>query len=325
MKPLSVSGAVLGLCACLAASTTASATARPSVSVRPAAAAPMSIPRSATAAATAAVRPFANDSSWNTPLPEQSAYRSLPWPAAAGGNYGVNWDRYSPALYIANENDPVVQVRLPSASWGYPAGDYAVRIPRGVDGASGGDGELLVVDAGRIYNLWQFRRTSDTTGTAQSLAWTDVRSGSGWGARGGRSAGITAAGASQGAGLLTEFDDDVPEIDHALQLIVDVRHNVPTPVGEAIHADGWGHAGQPGVELHEGQRLAIPRSTRMPAGLSPLGQKVFRALQTYGGFDVDSSWGMTGLRVQSNAFDAATVGALGEDMKAIVPLLHAVD
>ena len=62
----------------------------------------------------------------------------------------------------------------------------------------------------------------------------------------------------------------------------------------------------------------------MPAGLSPLGQKVFRVLRTYGAFDVDSSGGSTTLRAQSNAYDAATITALRADMQKLGPLLRAV-
>ena len=90
--------------------------------------------------------------------------------------------------------------------------------------------------------------------------------------------------------------------------------------GEAIHFDGQ----SPNGILQEGQRLAIPRSTPMPAGLSPLGQKVFRALQIYGAFDVDSSGGSTTLRAQSNAYDQVTITALRADMQLMGPLLQAV-
>ena len=43
------------------------------------------------------------------------------------------------------------------------------------------------------------------------------------------------------------------------------------------------------VMIVVGDQLAIPASAPMPSGLSPLGQKLFRALQTYGGFDIDTT------------------------------------
>lgn len=67
----------------------------------------------------------------------------------------------------------------------------------------------------------------------------------------------------------------------------------------------------------------------MPSGLSPLGLKVFRALQVYGAFVNDrtnsDAWGGTnGPRVQANGYDDATITALNGDMSKIIPLLKKV-
>ncbi len=67
----------------------------------------------------------------------------------------------------------------------------------------------------------------------------------------------------------------------------------------------------------------------MPSGLSPLGQQVFTAMQTFGAFVNDSTnvdaWGGTnGPRVQANAYDDATITALDVDLPKIIPLLKRI-
>jgi hypothetical protein len=134
------------------------------------------------------------------------------------------------------------------------------------------------------------------------------------------SAGTVAAGASEYAGLLVQAETDAGEVEHALQLVLDGALQKPDPVGQAISSDG----SSPNGIAQEGERLAIPPSVSMPAGLSPLGQKVFRALQKYGAFDIDVAGGCTTLRVQANAYDAATIIALQGDVNTIIPLLESV-
>lgn len=269
-------------------------------------------------------RPFAARSSWNTPIPAGANYVNIGMPAVEVNNYWVDWDYYAPAVWFSKPSDPLVTVTHPSG-WGYPAGTLQIHLPDGITGAKGGDRSILVVDGTKVYNMWQFNRTSATTATAKAFAQADVLSGTGWG--GHRSdgqplgAGITAAGHSMLAGLLIQAETDSGEIRHALQLSVDGRLNNPGFVGEAIHSDGDANAGI----MQQGQRLAIPPDVPMPSGLSPLGQKVFRALQVYGAFDVDTSGGSTVLRAQSNAYDTRTIDKLRDDFKKMGPLLHAVN
>lgn len=263
-------------------------------------------------------RPFAATSSWNTPIPAGAMFQKVGWPPDA--RFGVAWSSYSPAVYIAAASDPVVAIDYPP-SWGLPAGTVRVRLPAGVDGASGTDGELLVIDGGTVHNFWQFRRTGPEAATAQSYAATNVATGSGWGRMSPfLGAGIVAAGSSQLAGLLVQAETDQGEIGHALQLVIDWNYAKPGHIGEAISGDGPNPKGL----LQEGQRLAIPATAGMPDGLSPLGQKVFRAYQRYGAFVIDVAGGVTNLRAQANAYDQATITALDRDLVRISPLLQRV-
>ncbi|WP_157732921.1 hypothetical protein [Bosea sp. AS-1] len=263
-------------------------------------------------------RPFAASSSWNTPIAKDATFAKIHWPA--GALFGVAWSSYSPAIHMSSPTDPVILVEHP-ASWGRPAGVLELRMTADADGAPGTDGELLVIDGDTVHNFWQFRRLNAGKATAQSYAATDLVTGDGWGrAFPFLGAGIVAAGASQLAGLLVQAETDRGEITHALQIAIDATYAKPGHVGAAINGDGQNPQGL----AQEGQRLGIPATVAMPGGLSPLGQKVFRAYQRYGAFVIDIAGGVTNLRAQANAYDEATITALQRDLTRISPLLQHV-
>ena len=264
--------------------------------------------------------PFSASSSWNTQVSSDATFTKLNWPASTGYNYSVAWDSYSPAVYVASSSDPLVQVTYPPG-WGYPGGTVSVHMPAAANGAAGTDGELIVIDGDVAYNFWQFKRTSATTASAASFGAENIVTGDGWGSKSPfLGAGITAVGASQLGGLLVKDEVNDGSIDHALQLVVDSKLVQSGAIGQAIASDGSSASGI----VKEGQLLAIPPGTPMPAGLSKLGQEVFTALQKYGAYVVDVAGGTTNIRAQANAFDDATMTALWHDMGNITPLLQGV-
>jgi hypothetical protein len=119
---------------------------------------------------------------------------------------------------------------------------------------------------------------------------------------------------------LVQAETDRGEIAHALQISIDASLAKPGHTGEAISGDGR----HPDGLVREGERLAIPPTAPMPHGLSLLGEKVFRALQTHGAFVVDVAGGVTNLRAQANAYDAITIAALREDIARIGRMLERV-
>jgi hypothetical protein len=263
-------------------------------------------------------RPFAASSSWNMPVAANAIYEKVGWPPTA--RFGVAWSSYSPAVHVALDSHPVVSVEYP-AGWGYPGGTLNIRMPRDADGAPGTDGELLVIAGDTVHNFWQFRRLSPTEAAARSYGATNISTGSGWGrASSFLGAGIVGAGSSQLAGLLVQAETDRGEIAHALQISIESSLAKPGHTGAAISGDGK----NPDGLVQEGQRLAIAPAAPMPRGLSPLGQKVFRAYQRYGAFVVDVAGGVTNLRAQANAYDRATITALGQDLTKITPMLERV-
>jgi hypothetical protein len=264
-------------------------------------------------------RPFAASSSWNTPIAEDAIYQKISWPIAA--RFGVAWSSYSPAIYAVSNSDPVVSVQYPPG-WGYQGGIVNVRMPPDADGAAGSDGELLTIEGDVAHNFWQFKRLSLTEATARSYGAANVVTDNGWGrASPFLGAGIVAAGSSQLAGLLVQAETDRGEIAHALAIAIDFSLSKSGHIGEAISGDGY----SPNGLVQEGQRLAIPPAVPMPRGLSPLGQKVFRAYQRYGAFVIDVAGGVTNLRAQANAYDRATIAALRRDVPRITPMLQRVE
>jgi hypothetical protein len=264
-------------------------------------------------------RPFASTSSWNTPIAANAVYKKVGWPSTA--RFGVAWSSYSPAVHVALDSHPVVLIEHP-AGWGYPGGILSIRMPDDADGAPGTDGELVVIDGDTVHNFWQFRRRSPTEAKAQSYGATNIFAGSGWGRTSPfLGAGIVATGSSQLAGLLIQAETDRGEISHALQISIESSLAKPGHTGEAISGDGK----NPNGLVQEGQRLAIPVAAPMPQGLSPLGQKVFRAYQRYGAFVIDVAGGVTNLRAQANAYDRATISALQQDVARMTPMLERVD
>jgi hypothetical protein len=264
-------------------------------------------------------RPFSASSSWNTAIERNAIYSKVTWPGSS--RYGVSWSSYSPAIYVATDADPSVAVTHPP-SWGYPGGTRYVRIPLKANGAPGTDGELLVIEGEIAHNFWQFNRLNAGVAMARAYAAANVANGSGWGrASPFRAAGIVATGSSQLAGLLVQAETDQGEIEHALQIAIDSSFARPGHVGEAISGDGKSPTGL----VQQGERLGIPPGTPMPRGLSPLGEKVFRALQRYGAFVIDVAGDVTNLRAQANAYDAATIVALNRDVTRFMPMLQRIE
>lgn len=269
--------------------------------------------------------PFAATSLWNRPVPSNARYTTLAWPKTTGYNYNVAWDSYSPGIYVASPTDPLVKVSYP-AGWGRPAGVASVHIPAGVSGANGTDGDIVIIDGTAVYNFWQFNRTSDTSATAASFGVCDAVRDSGFGSSSPYlGAGTTAIGSSLLGGLIVQAETDAGPIQHAIALRLGIPLVKQGFVAPAIASD----SGMATGIVQEGDLLAIPPGTAMPAGLSVLGQKVFIAMLDYGAYVVDrtnndATGGTNGPRAQANAYDAASMTALWHDMDKIVPLLKRV-
>jgi hypothetical protein len=88
--------------------------------------------------------------------------------------------------------------------------------------------------------------------------------------------GLSATGISYLATTVTEADIASGAIDHAVSVIL--PPSCSPYVAPAVRGDCHGTTGQPS----EGQWFRFAPGTAMPAGLTPFGQMVFRAILTYG-------------------------------------------
>ena len=233
--------------------------------------------------AACAPRPFDGSSPWNTPISAGVGWRDEP--ALRAGHSWVNDEQFSIPLVRSAPTDPLVAVSVPS-SWGWPGGTVSVRIPADVTGAAGSDGALTVVDGGTAYDFWQFQRSD--VGHASAAAWAAAwLSGSGVGRPSPfLGAGIRAAGTSGYGGLITAGDLTGPgDFRHALAVSLLGSELSGSHVAPAIAGEG----GSGSIPM--GARLGIPRGTPMPGGLSPIGQRTWNTLMTYGAIVVDRHTG----------------------------------
>jgi hypothetical protein len=232
-------------------------------------------------------RPFANGSPWNVlaaalPLTLESH------PELDDVHWWVNSGQYSFPVVNSAPADPAVAVSVP-ATWGRPAQTIHVKIPAGVTGATGTDAALQVNDmAGVSHSFWQFVRLTDTTATAQSYGATPLDGDGFTDPATGLNAGIRAAAASPMGGLLSGPEIAAGEIEHALAVSLPNTMLKSGWVAPARAEDADGATAYLG-SVPIGSRLVVPGSATMPAGLSALGQKIWRAAQKYGFLVVDRS------------------------------------
>jgi hypothetical protein len=268
-----------------------------------------------------APRPFAVSSPWNTPVPPSVGWRDVP--QLRSGHSWVNAEQYSIPVVHSGAADPLVAVLVPN-SWGWPGGIVRVHIPAGITGANGTDGALVVVDGGAAYNFWAFRRSGVGTASAAGYA-VALMSGSGWGrANPFLGAGIRAAGASELGGLITSGDlVGGNEFPHALAVSLLGSELSGGFVPPAI-------AGEPGSgSIPMGSRLGIPRGTPMPAGLSPIGQRLWNTLVDYGAYVVDAHGGAAPAIFYADPFSVspgqvAPLRNAGGDLDRIMPSVRVV-
>jgi hypothetical protein len=244
---------------------------------------------------------FTASSPWNSSLPAVVNWVSNP--ALSATHWWVNDEAYSMPVVYSSNSYPLVAIQVPH-TWGWPAQTLQLNVAAGVTGASGSDGSLVVISNNVAYNFWQFKRTDNTHATAAAYGEANIVSDSGWGSTNPpRGAGIRAVGASGLGGLIMGSDIAAGAINHALAVSLDFSLVSSRFVAPAIASDGSQGS------IAEGTRLGIPAGTAMPAGLSSIGQMVWRSLAKYGAFVVDRGGG-NALSADPKSVTAATVDPL---------------
>lgn len=261
---------------------------------------------------------FSASSAWNTPLPASTTWHDNP--SVRAQDWFVNYTSYSNPVFIARSSDPVISVSVPD-SWGWPGGTLAIHIPVGAGAAAGTDQSVVIIDGTTAYDFWLFQRTGTSTASAGAYGRSDIVSGTGWGtASPFQGAGIRAAGSS---GLGGEI--------YGSELTTGFHHALAIAAPGGFFCGDAGPAGYVPPAIYndgscEGVRVGIPASTPMPGGLSLPGQNLWRALQTYGAYNVDTVGGGTViLNADPNSVPGADLGAMWGDLHVIDQYVRVVN
>lgn len=241
--------------------------------------------------------PYASDSPWNTPIGSNAQYVQSTSPGfpSVGGN--INTVSYSQPVYMASNNDPLVNVF--DANTGNLYGQF--RIPSGAIASDGLDGHMNVInpEKTKVLSLYAAERRADGSFESWTPEQNDLR---GDGLTGGR----RAYGGSQLAGLIREGELE-NGIFHVLATTANrLEMNMnPSPfIWPATMADdGWETTYGTIGNVHMGTLVAIPKSVNIDSlGFSPQKTIIAKALQDYGAYIVDADSDSTLFAEPSYAF-----------------------
>ncbi|GAC66830.1 carbohydrate-binding domain-containing protein [Gordonia soli] len=238
-------------------------------------------------------RYFAGDSFWNTPVPTgvQLDSRTSRWVtmlrnSSAIREIAMNSRAWTTTLYLAPAGTPKKSIRVSNNA------NKTVSIPYRSNyvPSPDGDAHLAVIDQADGC-LYEFQGFNAGSGSAIAHATYHAYTGSG-----GHVAGPAHAGGefSYVAGMITPRDVSRGVIDHALRFAVPIgSQNFVYP---GTRTDGTTADGIP-----QGIRMRLNPSINLDTlGLNPFQTMVAKALQTYGGYNADTS-GSFSLYTQSTA------------------------
>ncbi len=193
------------------------------------------------------------------------------------GAVGVN----SMPIYSVPADQPDATISLQSGCQPEFLTEYGnqVPIPPYAVLSTSSDGPLVIYQPSTMteWELWQVKRQSATAYTACWGGELDIATSDGIFPS---PYGLSADGISYLATTITEADVESGSINHAISIVIP---NCNSFVYPALRGDCPSNPGQPG----EGQWFRFPANLAMPSGLTPFGQMVFKALQTYGMVVVD--------------------------------------
>ncbi len=230
-------------------------------------------------------QPFAGSPSWYTKIPadakvDPNSPAMIARLTRDDGDVVANLIEYGIPIYQADASTPRHRVDCRVKDWGpCPFAGLDVPIPYGAFPHSGSDGAMVVVDdqERKVYEFWQVSQDGDTW--SASFGAVNDLDGSGWGSSG------TGSGASRLAGVVRLSEIGRGNIPHALALQSD---NVCANVFRAPAHKTDGASERPDC-IPMGARLRLDPSLDLTAlSLSPAELAVATAMQTYGGYVMDS-------------------------------------
>jgi hypothetical protein len=178
-----------------------------------------------------------------------------------------------------------------------------VPVPSDINLNGSSDNPLILYQPS-THSEWEFWRAVRNSSTSYSACWGGKLDMSTTNGVFPYPFGLSATGISYLATTITEADVQSGSINHAIAFILPQCNGYTYP---ADRGDCGSYPGQPA----EGQWFRFAPGTQMPGGLTPFGQMVFRAIQTYGMVCIDQGGAVMIEAEQSS--DWAAQGNSGTD------------
>lgn len=298
---------------------------------------------------TGRVRPFSDSSPFNTPI---KATRYTPWGelqthANNGGSQHFFLTTSGYAVITGVSTDPVWTLKCPQ--WGdapsvptynrnRSAQTFTVHAPADlgprVQAGDAGDQSMFLMNGTTYFETWKtVVDTAAKTITCTGWATGDLVTSPGGGTLGGLNDGTRAANTSWFAGLISKADVAAVKAQVAAGIQPRIEHALAVAGTQTWITDKWippatAPEKHTATGLPLGTRFTVKPDVPMPVGMSPLGQAVWYAVQTYGIFLLDSAGGEWPILYSEPGIDPADLNATfifwdagGCDFDRLVPYL----
>ncbi len=191
------------------------------------------------------------------------------------GSVGVN----TAPVYWVSASQPDAPISVSSGCNGFTA-DTGTEVPipsyASLNGSSDDPLMLYQPSTGTGWEFWQAQSNSDGSYSACWGGKIDLSASNGVFPK---PFGLSATGISYLGTMITEADVASGSINHAIAVALPGCYDYVYP---ADRMDCPSHPGDLVGEPPEGQWYRFPADLPMPSGLTPFGQMVFKAIQTYG-------------------------------------------
>ncbi|TXS89885.1 hypothetical protein FV139_19355 [Parahaliea maris] len=265
------------------------------------------------------LRPFSDQSPWNTPLVQAPDTDRHGWSRLDLGedaHVHINSNSWSIPFYLAGAEVPErpIYIRKLQAYVMAP-------VPEGALPAEGTDGHLTVMSADRttIHEFFRFEQPG------QANIYRRVEAaGLGVAEQAGRHIGTRAYGGSAVGGLLRQWELEQGVARHALAVALSLNFLKSGYVAPATSEDDNSEANY-GGSIPMGALLALPPELEVEALLEqPLAILIAKTLQRYGGYVVDSGGSDAILFYAEPGFDNKAVARSANELDKIIPHLRLV-
>lgn len=254
----------------------------------------------------ATFRPYASNSPWNIPIPENAkkyvnsdaivahAYPNTGLPSYVMDTSSAGSNDYSHPIYFATNSDPLVNTSCVPPAY-ICAAPPQIRIPAKARAAGGGDHHLGVVQPdGTEIDFWGAGNppNGDWQNGNTLKYWVGMACGNFFTGTGFKKDSATAGGACLAGGIIRRSELAAGQINHALFLVTNCTHPVnysfPSEQKSGAHCtDGSPYNIPMGARL----RLTLTHTQIDALNASSWQKTILHAMRTYGAYVMDTSEG----------------------------------